>query len=396
MIKDTHIFKSIFTIAAVSVMACLSMGSQAVELYMLPSFSYKTLHDDNYRMRSNGDYAYSEEKKAQAELGVVGLIHSLTINTILSSVDYDAHGDFDSDNQSGDLNYEYKGERFSGGGGGNFSRGGSLADEFDMSGIFISHSVRSEVLNLDASAQWELSPKSTLTASAFYLDRRYVDGASSGLLGSNYLSGTMALYRSFSPRLQAHISTTYSEFESSDSGQKSGSYELALGGNWNANETLKIGAYVGGRQSTSEQEFNSPVISDIDETTNGFYFGANADKYYQRSYLSLSFENSLVPGSGGELLTRRSLSFKFKCEQSEKSNWGFNNRWSDSENVISEDKLQRKFSSLQAYYSYKFSKQLSVSFNLRYRWQKNDQVDDIQESYASWVQLKWVGKRKRF
>lgn len=363
---------------------------------MRPSLSYRALYDDNFRMQNNGDSAFLEDRKLQAELGVVDPRQRLILFGALSSLDYDTSGEFDSDDQLATLQYHFNGERFSAGGNLGFIRDGANAEQFDISGVFLAHNVRRETLNMSLSTQYHLSPANLLSASVSYSDRRYIDGADSGLLGSEYLSTDFGLYQVVSEKLQTSISIAYSEFKSPDAGTTSDSYQLAIGGDWRLSETLNLNMHGGIRRSTSVQTFPAPQQFTSEESSNSPYFDARLEKAFQRSRLGLSFENTLLPGSEGELLTRRSILLSFDREQSERSSWGVASRFSTSEDAVLDDHLLREYGSVNSYYNYKLSRQLSVGLNLRYRWQENDRDNVRQESYASWLHIKWSADAWQF
>ena len=370
-------------------LACVVVETRAAEVYMLPSLSYRAMYDDNFRMQNNGDSAFLEDRKLQIELGVIDPLQRLTLLSVLSSLDYDTSGEFDSDDQLAKLQYHFNGERFSAGGNIGFTRDGANAEQFDISGVFLAHNVRRETNNISLSTQYHLSPANLLSASASYSDRRYIDGVDSGLLGSEYLSTDFGLYRVVSAKLQTSISIAYSEFKSPDAGTTSDSYQLAIGGDWRLSETLDLNMHGGIRRSTSVQTFAAPQQFTSEESSNSPYFDARLEKSFQRSRLGLSFENTLLPGSEGELLTRRSILLSFDREQSERSSWGVASRFSTSEDAVLDDHLLREYGSVNTYYNYKLSRKLSVGLNLRYRWQENDRDNVRQESYASWLHIKW-------
>ena len=372
------------------------LEASAVEVYVIPSLAYRSSYDDNFRLQTTGDSAFLEDRSIQAEFAVVDPLHRLSLFTQLSSLDYDAAGQFDSDDQFGNLKYQFNGQRFSTGLEVGYRRDGAIADEFDISGVSLSHNVRRETLSFMFSSQYQLSPVELISASMSYSDRRYVDGEASGLLSSEYFSADLGLYRAVSDNVQANISTGYSEFKSPESGQTTLSNQLSLGADWSVYDTLDINAHGGVRRTTSRQDFTGlPGFTEEDSTT-APYVGASIDKYFLRSHIGLNFDNSLVPGSEGELLQRRSISLLFDYQQSSRLSWGIATSWNDSEDAVAEDTLLREYGSVNTYYNYKLSQQLSVGFNLRYRWQENDRDNDHQESYASWIQFTWRGVRQRF
>lgn len=369
--------------------------ARAVELYFIPSLSYRSSYDDNLRLQTTGDSAFFEYRSIDSECAVVDPLHRLSLFTQLSSLDYDAAGKFDTDDQFGNINYQFNGQRFSTGLDIGYRRDGAIADEFDISGVALSHNVRRETLDLMFSSQYQLSSVKLISASISYSDRRYVDGEDSGLLSSEYLSAQLGLYRAVSNKMQANISTGYSEFKSPDSGQTTTSIQLSAGADWSAYETLDINAYGGVRRTTSRQDFTRfPGFTEENASTAPF-LGARFDKHFLRGKFSLKFDNSLVPGSEGELLQRRSLSFLYDHQQSDRLSWGVGTSWNDSEDAVVDDTLLREYGSVNTYYNYKLSQQLSVGFNLRYRWQENDSDNDLRESYASWIQFTWSGVRRR-
>ncbi len=367
----------------------------AFDAYIEPGISTRTLYDDNFRLRSSGDSAFLQEASFDIDWHLVTPKHRFWVDTMWQSRNYEAQGDFDSENQYLTGGYEYSNPLWQSRTRVSFNRDSALTDEFDISGQFISNDVRREILSASSEVAWKPSFRDTLTFNVSASDKRYIEGEATGLRDQEFISGAATWQRSLSEKFAAYVTGSAYEFDIPQSALNIKSREFGGGGNWALSETLQVGAYGGRRQTDQEREVRFFIFSfDERESTSSNYFGATLEKKFANAEIGLSLDNRLVPGSDGELLTHRTLQTRFKWDFDPTHSASIVNRVSDSEETIAQGvSSNRKFGSLLGQYEIRPRRNLRVSLNLRYRWDDLESREDARESYSAWFQVSWIGER---